>query len=340
MSSDTVTRFGILGTGRVIPRSFLHPAQRTPAVEVRAVASRSRPRAELFAATHAIPDALGSYDELLEDESIDAVYVALPTALHGLWACRALERGKHVLCEKPLAVNADVAEQIARCARKNRRVVREALHLCHAETLQRAREIIAGRTLGAPLRVSAYFRHPDIPMAADDFRLSYELGGGAALDMGCYAVAAILRVMQEEPSVIAARCECVAPEVDCWMQADLQLPCGATGIIESGFRGAYTPRFEFRVECESGSLAVEGVDGLTITQGEQATRLPNPGGEVDTHQLLLADFVNEVRGAGRPLVSVSEVIAAARIIDAMYERAGLSRRRETPLRNEAEVELI
>src|SRR5271166_1877999 len=105
-------RFGVLGTARVVPYGLLAPAKKTQGVEVSGIASRTPQKAEEFAARHGIQRSFGSYEALLESRDIDAVYIALPTALHYDWARRTIDAGKHGLCEKPLAENAHLAEEL------------------------------------------------------------------------------------------------------------------------------------------------------------------------------------------------------------------------------------
>src|SRR5688572_23449876 len=120
-----VVRVGVLGTARVVSYGLVQPAKELPGLSVAAVASRSLERAQAFAAAQGISRSFGSYQALLDDPSIDAVYVALPTALHAEWVRRALRAGKHVLCEKPLTANWQVAEELATLARQEQRVLLE-----------------------------------------------------------------------------------------------------------------------------------------------------------------------------------------------------------------------
>src|SRR5271165_3549238 len=158
-------RFGVLGTGRAVPHGLLAPAKETPGVAVSAIASRTPQKAEAFAARHGIPRGFGSYETLLESTDIDAVYIALPPALHFDWARRAMEAGKHVLCEKPLAENAQLAQELALCARRNGRVLVEAMHLRYLDLLHRQRELAAGGAFGKVLRIESCFRTPYMRMA-------------------------------------------------------------------------------------------------------------------------------------------------------------------------------
>ena len=319
-------RLGVLGTGRVVTYGLLQPSRQMLGMEVRSVASRSPERARAFATANGIPHAFGCYEDLLTDDSINAVYIALPPALHSHWTHRAIEMGKHVLCEKPLGVNAEGVQQAIRHAEQTDLVLQEAMHIRQSRLLRRGKEILASKALGAPLQVGSYFRHPDVPMKPDDFRLDYELGGGACLDFGCYAVAGVRYVLGEEPSVISARCECIAPQVDRWMQAKVKFPSGANGTIECGFRGSFSVLFGLTVKCEQGSMTLDLQSGLTYTTGVQAVREPNPGDW--TYKLELEEFARRACGHRSSMLPESDPVGTARVLDAMYESAGLAPRCE------------
>jgi predicted dehydrogenase len=226
MMPDNALRIGVMGTARVVAYGLLMPARQTPGVEVVAVGSRSLDRAQSYAARHGIARAFESYDALCEAADVDAVYIALPTALHATWVRRALTAGKHVLCEKPLASNAIEAADLARCAQQHGRVLLEGLHVRYLQRLERQRQIVASGELGRLQRIESCFRLPKVPMAAGDFRLQFEMGGGAALDLGCYAVSCLRHVSGEEPQVAAVRYRTASARVDRWMQASLQLHFG------------------------------------------------------------------------------------------------------------------
>ena len=158
-------QIGVVGTGRVVSIGLLQPVKATPGVRIAAVASREIDKARTFAAVHEIERAYGSYDELLQDANIDAVYIALPTALHPVWVRKALDAGKHVLCEKPLAPNAQVAEELVAHARLRDRVLHEGMHIRYMHRLRRQRELVASGELGSLTHIESCFRAPRIPMA-------------------------------------------------------------------------------------------------------------------------------------------------------------------------------
>jgi predicted dehydrogenase len=314
-------RFGVLGAARVAPYGLLTPAKETQGVEVTAVASRTLQKAQEFAARHGITRSFGSYEALLESREIDAVYIALPPALHFHWASRAIEAGKHVLCEKPLAANAELAEELTLMARRRDRVLFEGMHVRFLDKLRRQRELVTNGDFGKLLSIESCFRMPYWPMAKDDFRRSFELGGGAALDVGCYAASCLRYVAGEEPEILSVTHKCLSPQIDRWMRATLRFPSGVEGAVEFGFRGLYLPRDGVWVACENGGIKWDG-KGLVLERNGKESRelLPTKS----TYQLQLEAFAQSVRGE-RSLPG-DDAFLTARILDAMYAKAGLALR--------------
>ena len=257
------------------------------------IASRTPQKAAEFAARHGIERGFGSYEALLACKDIDAVYIPLPPSLHYDWARRSIEMGKHVLCEKPLAENAQRAEELMRFAREHGRVLVEAMHVRHFDSLRRQRELVVGGELGRLLRIESCFRTPYTPMAKDDFRLNFELGGGAALDVGCYAVSCLRYIAGEEPEILSVQYKCSSPEIDRWMRATLRFPSGVEGVAEFGFRGFYMPRAGVVVTCEKGSIKWDG-KGLALQKNGDVIRESLP--TKSTHQLQLEAFVKRISG--------------------------------------------
>jgi predicted dehydrogenase len=321
--STQPVRIGVIGTARVVPYGLIQAAQGVPDAEVAGVASRTLAKAEAFAAAHGVPRSFGSYEALLGDADIDAVYIALPTALHGEWARRALEAGKHVLCEKPLAPNAAVAEALVAEAGKRRLVLVEGLHLRYLHRLQRQRELVASGDFGRLVHIDTCFRVPKVPMADGDFRLSFELGGGAGLDLGCYAVSCLRYVSGEEPQVLSATCRRAAPQVDRWMKTKCRLPSGATATVEFGFRGWYSKRVTIDAACERGFVKWEE-GGLVYRKNAQVVH--EPIADNWTYQAQLQAFVDAIRGRPSAAAPGADAIANARVIDAMYSQCGLAPR--------------
>ena len=316
-------RFGVLGTARVVPYGLLAPAKETQGVEVIGIASRIPQQAEKFAARHGIPRGFGSYEALLESGDIDAVYIALPPALHYDWVRRAIEAGKHVLCEKPLAANAQLAQELMLFARQHDRVLVEAMHVRYFDRLRRQRELVAGGEFGRLLRIESCFRTPYTPMAKDDFRLRFELGGGAALDVGCYAVSCLRYVAGEEPEILSVDYKCSSPQIDRWMRATLRFPSGVEGVAEFGVRGFYMPRSGVEITWENGSTKWDR-KGLVLQKNGNLVHEALP--TKSTYQLQLEAFVKRIRGEESNTLPPDDAVLTARVIDAIYEKAGLALR--------------
>ena len=185
MNSPTI-RIGILGAARIAPQALIRPARSQANVEIVAVAARDRDRAAAFAGKHGIPRVHDSYEALLADPEIDAVYNPLPNSLHAEWTIRALQAGKHVLCEKPMAANADEAAEMAKVADETGLVLFEAFHYRYHPLALRAKAIIDAGEIGALRHIDAQFC--TLMLRPNDIRLRYDLGGGALMDLGCYTI--------------------------------------------------------------------------------------------------------------------------------------------------------
>ena len=213
-------RIGILGAARIAPSALIKPAQGNAEVVVAAVAARDASRARAFAAKHGIARVHDSYEALIADPDLDAVYIPLPNSLHGRWTRAALAAGKHVLCEKPFTANAAEAREIAELAAKSDRVVMEAFHYRYHPLTLRVEQIIASGELGKLQRVEAALCFP-LPKFSD-IRYDYSLAGGATMDAGCYAVHMVRTFGGSTPEVVSAQAKLRDPQVDRAMTAELR----------------------------------------------------------------------------------------------------------------------
>src|SRR5260370_27848941 len=177
---------GTLGSSRISTAALIEPAASVPEVTVTAIAAGDNARAEAFALRHGIPTAYGSYDDLLADPDIDAVYSALPNWLPGPWTRNAIAAGKHVLCEKPFASNAEEAAQVATAAADSGLVVMEAMHYRYHPLIQRLRDLVTGGSFGPLQHIQCWTSF--VIEDPGDIRYDYDLGGGALMDGGCYAI--------------------------------------------------------------------------------------------------------------------------------------------------------
>jgi xylose dehydrogenase (NAD/NADP) len=189
--------WGILGVAKINDRLLPAFAKATNA-DLRAIASRSLEKAQAAAAAARIPTAYSSYEALLDDPAIDAIYNPLPNTLHAEWTMKAAERGKHVLCEKPLCPTAAEAQHLVEFCRAKGVKLMEGFMWPHHPRTARLRQFLDDGSIGDLLRVAAAFTFP-LPLDPANIRLRPEMAGGSLLDVGCYPVFAIRWVIGAEP---------------------------------------------------------------------------------------------------------------------------------------------
>jgi predicted dehydrogenase len=327
-SSPKVLRIGILGAARIAPAALIRPARLNPDVTVEAVASRDPASAARFAAKQAIPFVREDYDALINYSGIDAVYVPLPNALHAKWAIRALEAGKHVLCEKPLTSNADEAVHVAATAERTGRVLMEAFHYRYHPLAQRLRDIVDSGELGELLEVHTWVCFP-MPRFSD-IRYQYDLGGGALMDAGCYAVHLARLLGREEPKVVRARAKLHSADVDRAMRAELFYPGGHTGTAACSMWSASLLHIGARVVGSEGELRV--LNPLSPQLYHRLSVKANGHSRVEhlsrrpTYEFQLEAFFAAVLTGAELLAPPSDSIANMRVIDEIYDAAGMRRR--------------
>lgn len=322
-------RFGILGAAGITPTALIAPAKGNPDVELYAVAARDRSRAEAFAQEHDIGQVHGSYEELLADQSVDAVYIPLPNSEHGTWTVRALDAGKHVLVEKPFASNADEAEQVARRAAASDRVVMEGFHYRYHRLMAEVLKLIADGMIGEVTEVEADF---DITLPdRTNIRYNQELAGGSTMDLGCYSLHFVRSVVGEEPEVVSAEARrSEDPRLDEALSAELRFPGGATGRTSSSLLED-EERQSAVITGARGVIQVEGFvkpqegNSLTLTTDAGVTTVEVPA-EPTSYAAQLAVFVDAVRNGTPVLTNPDDSVAEMRVIDAMYRAAGLEPR--------------
>ncbi len=245
---------GILGAARIAPMALIAPARDVPEVELSCVAARDRGRAEAFARKHGVARVADGYEAMIADPEIDAVYNPLPNSLHAAWTVRALEAGKHVLCEKPFTANEAEARQVADVAARTGRVAMEAFHWRYHALAGRMKAIVAGGELGAVRRIETAMCIP-LPLPGD-IRYRLDLAGGAMMDTGCYAVSMLRHLADAEPTVESARAKLASPGVDRAMEAELRFEDGRTGHIACSLWSSALLRIRARVVGELGTMDV------------------------------------------------------------------------------------
>jgi predicted dehydrogenase len=322
-------RIGTLGTSRISQAALIDPAADAAGVTVAAVAARDAARAEHYALRHGIAKAYGSYQELLDDPDIDAVYNPLPNSLHGPWTLRAIAAGKHVLCEKPFTQNADEAARVVQAAEDSGLVVMEAMHYRYHPLIARLREVVDG--LG-PVRQLQCWTSFCIADPAD-IRYDFALGGGALMDGGCYAIDVLRLLAGDKPSVTAALADPVTDEpdgtaADRSLAVRLAFPGGATGWFDSAFTRAGEFRADLHVICEDGVAHLDNFifawEGrLRATRGGTVVADETGGGET-TYVYQLRAFANAIAGGDPVPTSAASAAVTMRVIDDAYRAAGLA----------------
>ena len=193
--------WGVLGAADIGLKRVIPGMQRGEVARVDAIASRDLAKAKAAASTHGIAKAYGSYEELLADPAIEAIYNPLPNELHVAWTVRALDAGKHVLCEKPIALNADEAKALVAARARTGKLVAEAFMVRHHPQWRRAREIARSGAIGEARAIQTFFAYRLLD--ADNIR-NKPPGGGALYDIGCYAILTARFVFGAEPTRVVA----------------------------------------------------------------------------------------------------------------------------------------
>ena len=325
-------RVGILGAARIAPLALINPAQENAEVVVAAVAARDVSRAQAFAAKHGITRVHDSYETLIADSDLDAVYIPLPNGLHGRWTRAALTAGKHVLCEKPFTANAAEAREIAELAAKSDRVVMEAFHYRYHPLTLRVEQIIASGELGKLKRVEAALCFP-LPKFSD-IRYDYSLAGGATMDAGCYAVHMVRTFGGSTPEVVAAQAKLRDPQVDRAMTAELRFAGGHTGRVRCSMWSSRLLEISAKVVGDRGELRVlnpvtpQFFHRLSIrsSEGKRVERFPRR----TSYAYQLDAFARAVLRGEPVKTTPQDAVENMSVIDAIYRAAGL------PLREPAE----
>jgi D-xylose 1-dehydrogenase (NADP+, D-xylono-1,5-lactone-forming) len=310
-------RVGILSTAR-INRLVLAGARESDRVDVTAVASRELAVAAAYAREHGIERAYSSYEDLLADPDLDAVYIPLPNSLHVEWSIRALEAGKHVLCEKPLSRRPGDVERAFDAADRAGLKLMEAFMYRHNPQTARLQELVDGGAIGGLRVVRAAFSftiHDDA-----NIRLAADLDGGALMDVGCYCVSTS-RLLAGEPERVFGLSVTEAG-VDTVFAAAMSFADGVFAHFDCGFR------LPMRDELE-----VVGTEGSIFLDDPWHCRRPlielRRGGEVeeialtpvDSYRLQFENFADAIGGAAEPLLGRDDALGQARAIDALYRSA-------------------
>jgi xylose dehydrogenase (NAD/NADP) len=308
-------RWGLLSTARINDKLL-----ESGGAAFVAVASRDAGRAAEYARETGLARAHGSYEDLLADPEVDAIYNSLPNALHVPWSIRALEAGKHVLCEKPMSRHPADVERAFDVAEREGLVLAEAFMWRHHPQLAKARELIAAGAIGTPLLLRAVFSYPT--PAADNVRMQRELDGGGLMDVGCYCISGCRALAGAEPERVYGEQVLGGDGIDVGFAATLRFPGDVLATLDCGM--SFAERDELEAIGTEGSLFLDdpwhGRQAMIEYRRDGQVERIDPGA-ANSYALELADFEAAVAGERSPLLGRDDALGQARTIAALYRSA-------------------
>jgi D-xylose 1-dehydrogenase (NADP+, D-xylono-1,5-lactone-forming) len=310
-------RWGILSTAR-INAAVIPPLRESPDSEIIAVASRTQERADTYGRQWRIPRVYGSYEALLEDPDVEAIYISLPNGPHIDWSIRCLEAGKHVLCEKPLTRSPDEVERAFDAADSAGLLLMEAFMYRHHPQTARLVELVREGAVGDLRQIRASF---SFQIEGANVRLEPELAGGALMDVGCYCVSGSRLLAGEAESASAH--QVLGPSgVDLRLTGTLVFPGGVHAQLDCAFD--LPLRQSLEVFGSEGTLRVTWpwnvrVPGILLQRGEEVEHVVVAA--VDAYRLQSDNFSRAIRGAEEPLLGRADALGQARTIDSLYRSA-------------------
>jgi predicted dehydrogenase len=316
-------RWGILGAASIALRRFVPAVQASRNGEVIAVASRTLEKAQTFAGERNLPKAYGSYEELIADPDIDAIYNPLPNSEHAEWSIRCAEAGKPVLCEKPLARDAAEAQKMVDAFTARNILFAEGfMYRFHPQTV-RVKEMVDSGAVGDLTSLSAAFTFHI--RSEDNIRLNKELAGGGLMDVGCYCVNVMRLMTGEEPQLAAALAHDGNTGVDEQFAGALLFPSGAVGHFDCGIRTFRSHTYELRgtggrILVERG-FTMEATDSHIIRwwHGERYEEITTP--PANHYTLMAEDFADALLEGRPPRYPAADAVANMRVLDQLRAAA-------------------
>lgn len=320
---EKTLRWGVISTSNIGRRAVNPAIQASANGELLAVASRDEDRARSFAEEEGIPTAYGSYEALLDDDRIDAVYNPLPNSLHKEWTIRAAEKGKHVLCEKPLALDAAECREMDAAASANEVKLMEAfMYRFHPRT-ERVLEMVRSGAVGELKQIRSSFTF--LLTRPDNIRWNGALGGGALMDVGCYCVNVSRTMAGREPVEVRAMANFRTPGVDEQMAGSLRFADGLLAHFDCALTMERTE--VYHLMGSEGHLRIPnaflpGTQDAVIEQFDLENNLTNltvPG--ADEYRLMVEHFADCVLNHRPVRYTAQEAALNMKVIEALYESA-------------------
>lgn len=314
--------WGVLGTARIASGHVIPAMKASRHNIVAAIASRDLTRAQQFAQTNGIPKAYGSYDELLADPEIDAVYIPLPNSEHAPWAVKAMEAGKHVLVEKPFALNSDEAQLMVSTALEHSVLLMEAFMYRYHARFEEIMDLLQRGALGQLRFIQSTFSFQ--LTNPNDYRLSAMLGGGALYDLGCYCVNFQRLLVGREPHQVQALSFVGSTNVDLEMSGTLDFGEQVFTHFDVAFNAA--PQQYTRIIGSEGVLSFEkcfnpGTDGTEAYLLKEGNTKRIRFKREDAYQKMVEHFYNVIVSKEAPLFPLSDAVNNMVVIDALFQSA-------------------
>ena len=287
-------KWGVLGTANIAKGCTIPGMQIAESVELYAIAGRSLEKAERFKKDFGFEKAYGSYDELLDDADVQAVYIPLPNGIHKEWVIKALNKKKHVLCEKPLALNADDAKEMFECAKSNGVYLMEAYAYLHSPYVASLKKDIKDGLIGDVDMIESGFL---TQYYKEDIRMYKDQGGGALYDLGCYTTTMILSLTDSEPEFVQASAE--------FSELGVDLMTSAVIRFKNGLRAAFNVGMVLGVNIVS-----DGKETVRKVKAPQNYSL-------ETQQLSQCILGNET-----PFVTEEFSLKNAKLLDMIFDKIG------------------
>jgi len=325
MSTNKICKIGLLGAARITPPALIVPAGENASAHVTAIAARETSRAQAFAKEHKIPQVFDNYQALIDDPDIDLVYNALPASLHHPWTLKALDAGKHVLCEKPVALDSVQARAMVEHAKSRGRLMIEAFHYRYHPLIQKVIELLESGAIGKVKDLEGIFNVSI--QDTSDIRYQKALGGGALMDLGCYPVHWLRTCMGEEPEVVSASARTTDSGVDVSLQGEFCFAEGVTGRVACSMAPDQKMVNSLKIEGTEGSMDV--INPLVPQHGYKLT-VQNKSGIEDirvegrsTYQHQLDAVIDLLQGKGTQITGGEDCINNMSAIESLYRAAGV-----------------
>jgi predicted dehydrogenase len=318
----TRIRWGVLGCARIADQSVIPAIKASGNGMLQAVASRDAARAQACAAKHGAVTAHASYEALLADPQVDAVYLPLPTALHAPWALKAIAARKPVLVEKPFATSAAEAQQVLDAGRAAGVPVGEAYMYHFHPVTRRVVELVRQGAIGKPELVRATF---GVEIKPGDFRWQADAGGGALADLGCYCAGIARLLIGEEPASVASRAR-FQDGVDATLTGLLSFPSGAQAFFGCSMATAFDCSYEVfgpagRIRVDRGGMVTWPGEAFTIQVWDAAGQRTETIPAANHYQLMVEAFAAGLRGGPAYPITAAETLGNLRTLDALLADA-------------------